>query len=571
MDVRVGALLLAQLLVGVELGKRGLQDQDVLFPGVNNSSVLTWPCGRQTIHSLVMGGQESVHGRWPWMGSLRLPKGHHCGGTLLNHRWVLSAAHCFVKNNDPYEWTVQFGEHSARPPFWNLWAFYHRYKVQDIIMYPEFKGVLFNDIALLKLSSFVTYNKYIQPICVQASSSEFQNQNNCWVTGWGFLNETNPLLPPYNLQEVEVAIINNSRCNYLFGQPSIFRGVGEDMICAGAEEGGIDSCRVQRRGPVSTQRDGSCLQAKRRALRIRPPLVLGLLSLQNCSDRVLALGTAILTRPCPEDRMRGASCLQVLLLMLLACGQPRVSSRIVGGQDARDGEWPWQASIQHRGAHVCGGSLIAPQWVLTAAHCFLRRALPSEYHVRLGALHLGAASPRALSAPVRRVLLPPDYSEDRARGDLALLQLRRPVPLSARVQPVCLPEPGSRPPPGTPCWVTGWGSLHPGVPLPEWRPLQGVRVPLLDVRACDHLYHLGTNVPRAERIVLPGNLCAGYVEGHKDACQGDSGGPLTCVKSGRWVLVGVVSWGKGCALPNRPGVYTNVATYSPWIQAHLSL
>ncbi|XP_069920199.1 serine protease 33 isoform X2 [Oryctolagus cuniculus] len=278
--------------------------------------------------------------------------------------------------------------------------------------------------------------------------------------------------------------------------------------------------------------------------------------------------------------MEGASHLWVLLLVVLgaaespgraACGQPRIPNRIVGGRDAREGEWPWQASIQRRGAHVCGAALIALQWVLTAAHCFPRRVLPSEYRVRLGALRLAPTSPRALSAPVLRVLLAPDYSEDAARGDLALLQLRRPVPVSARVQPVCLPEPGARLPIGFPCWVTGWGSLHPGVPLPAWRPLQGVRVPLLDAQDCDRLYHLGTGVPQAERIVLPGTLCAGYQEGHKDACQGDSGGPLTCVQSGHWVLVGVVSWGKGCALPNRPGVYTNVAAYSPWIRAHLSL
>lgn len=86
----------------------------------------------------------------------------------------------------------------------------------------------------------------------------------------------------------------------------------------------------------------------------------------------------------------------------------------------------------------------------------------SEYRVRLGALRLGQASPRALSVPVQRVLLHPDYSENGARGDLALLRLRRPVLLSSRVQPVCLPEPGACPPPGTPCWATGWGSLFPG-------------------------------------------------------------------------------------------------------------
>uniref|UniRef100_A0A8C4LAS2 Peptidase S1 domain-containing protein n=1 Tax=Equus asinus asinus TaxID=83772 RepID=A0A8C4LAS2_EQUAS len=255
MDVRLGALLLAQLLVGVELGKRGeLRRELPADPGVMGEDGAR-PCGRQTIHSLVMGGQESVHGRWPWMGSLRLPKGHHCGGTLLNHRWVLSAAHCFVKNNDPYEWTVQFGELSAAPSLWNLQAYQNRYQVQEIVLSPLYLGTSAYDIALLKLSS-----SYIQPVCVQASSSEFQNRNNCWVTGWGFLNETNPLLPPYNLQEVEVAIINNSRCNYLFGQPSIFRGVGEDMICAGAEEGGIDSCRGDSGGPVVCQKNGLWIQ-----------------------------------------------------------------------------------------------------------------------------------------------------------------------------------------------------------------------------------------------------------------------------------------------------------------------
>ncbi|XP_004864723.2 serine protease 33 isoform X3 [Heterocephalus glaber] len=248
--------------------------------------------------------------------------------------------------------------------------------------------------------------------------------------------------------------------------------------------------------------------------------------------------------------MRDASCLWVLFLLMpgaawtpvsAACGQPQRSSRIVGGRDAQDGEWPWQASIQHRGAHVCGGSLIAPQWVLTAGHCFPRQVLLAEYRVRLGALHLSPTPLHTLSVPVQRVLLPPDYSEDVARGDLALLQLRHPVTLSARVQPVCLPVPGSRPHSGSSCWVTGWGSLRPGVPLPEWRPLQGVRVPLLDSRTCDHLYHVGTNVPQTEHIVLPGNLCAGYVEGHKDACQpldSSSPQPLMLVPSASWCIWG---------------------------------
>ncbi|XP_031801521.1 serine protease 33-like [Sarcophilus harrisii] len=278
--------------------------------------------------------------------------------------------------------------------------------------------------------------------------------------------------------------------------------------------------------------------------------------------------------------MREFSCRQgpLLLLLLLGaaetqmfpgCGQPRMSGRIVGGRDAREGEWPWQASLQYRWAHVCGASLISRQWVLTAAHCFSRPVRLSEYTIRLGELRLARPSPQALSLHLLRVVLNANFTEDGAQGDIALIQLLRPVPFSAHILPVCLPGPGSPPPPGTPCWVTGWGSLRSGVSLPGSRPLQGVQVPLIDRRTCDRLYHVDSDTSLTEPIVLPGTLCAGYARGSKDACQGDSGGPLVCIQSGRWVLEGVVSWGKGCALPNRPGVYTSVAYYWPWIQAHL--
>ncbi|XP_074055088.1 serine protease 33-like [Macrotis lagotis] len=251
------------------------------------------------------------------------------------------------------------------------------------------------------------------------------------------------------------------------------------------------------------------------------------------------------------------------------CGQPRPAGRIVGGRDAREGEWPWQASLQYRRAHVCGASLISRQWLLTAAHCFPRPVRLSEYRVLLGALRPARPAPGALSLQLQRLVLNANFTEDGARGDLALVRLRRPVPFSARVLPVCLPESAAPPRAGTACWVTGWGSLRPGVPLPGSRPLQAAPVPLIDRQACDRLYHVDSDVPLGEPIVLPGTLCAGYARGSRDACQGDSGGPLVCIQSGRWVLEGVVSWGKGCALPNRPGVYTSVAHYWPWIQAHL--
>ncbi|XP_040491415.1 testisin-like isoform X2 [Ursus maritimus] len=275
MGARVGALLLAQLLV---FGRQEFQDGDQLFAGFENSSLLTWPCGRRKIEPRVVGGKDSELGRWPWQVSLRRGKYHRCGASLLNRRWALTAAHCFLQHSDPSKWTAQIGELSSRPSSWKVWNFYHRYRVKDIIIYPQFGGTSLKDIALLKLSSSVTYNKYIQPICVLTSSSEFQNRTDCWVTGWGDIQEDqgtvsfdcspkSSLLPfssalrsPYVLQEVPVSIVDSSRCDYALQQPSFLSNDLNDMICAGSEDGSRDACKGDSGGPLACEKKGLWIQ-----------------------------------------------------------------------------------------------------------------------------------------------------------------------------------------------------------------------------------------------------------------------------------------------------------------------
>ncbi|KAM6100846.1 serine protease 33-like [Pterocles gutturalis] len=266
--------------------------------------------------------------------------------------------------------------------------------------------------------------------------------------------------------------------------------------------------------------------------------------------------------------------LVALLVALVPCGTP-VTSRVVGGSGARAGQWPWQVSVTFRGRHVCGGSLIAPAWVLTAAHCFPPENPVSEYRVTLGVLQLLSPTPDAQVRRVAAVTRHPAYRDDGddaaaggqfgdVAGDLALARLDPPATPTRLVRPICLPGPGVRFPPGTNCTVTGWGDVRTAGPLPPPKTLQQLEVPLLGHRRCRCLYAgtsgtLGT--PAGD------TLCAGFPEGQRDACQGDSGGPLSCRVGDRWLLAGVVSWGDACGVPARPGVYTRAAAHAAWIAA----
>jgi len=235
--------------------------------------------------------------------------------------------------------------------------------------------------------------------------------------------------------------------------------------------------------------------------------------------------------------------------------------RIVGGVEARPHSHPWIVSLQQGSSHFCGGTLIAPDIVVTAAHCVFD-GNPSR--IVAGAHDQNRPDSYVQASRPAQVVYHESYDPDTTLNDIAIIKLATPFKLSAAVTLACLPAVGETVADNTVGTVAGWGLTKEGgnnvSPV-----LNQVGIPVIGTTACASSY-------RSQGVKIDGNamICGGFSQGGKDSCQGDSGGPYTFKgANGGYTLQGVVSFGIGCARPGLPGVYTKVSSYIPWIQSKI--
>lgn len=293
-------------------------------------------------------------------------------------------------------------------------------------------------------------------------------------------------------------------------------------------------------------------------------------------------------------------------------------TRVVAGDIARTGSWPWQVALikprtrrTHQGTgfrHSCSGTVIAPRWVLTAAHC-VDDLNPGDLKVLAGTHDLGQGGRRI---DVTAIRVHEDYTDVSGGSDIALLRLARAVGVASVDVPTA-DRSEALATPGTLATMIGWGGLR---PLPCWqvsgpgghecesqkRGLSGILVNVLTSYLVDivtgHLVDALADRPvqwsdvqssklmevelpligeQTCRKAYPGatidhrTLCAEMRRGREYSCQGDSGGPLVVRDDDTWVQAGVVSWGVSCAKPGRYGVYTRVGAFADWIRAETGL
>ncbi|GLH15203.1 Trypsin-7, partial [Gryllus bimaculatus] len=442
---------------------------------------------------------------------------HPLQNSLICSQWVLTAAHCRI-NNNINAYTVRAGVTNRNSKGWD-------YPVSEFTPHKWYRGANNTydyDIAVIRIRGNFTFSASVQPIrlanCMPPPGTVAH------VAGWGLFsvsgrpfhpggtnrimessaNRTHLSIP---LRTVSVPILSEDTCKWAYSHAT------PRMLCAGYPDGGKDACTFDSGGA----------------------LVAG-------GEQVgLVSGADGCGRPCKPGIYANVVYLrswitsnEVIKLSLFGF---LIKSLMFGFKKKF-----FQISLQIRGYHECGGSIISSEWVLTAAHCIYSSS--DFITVRAGTT---TREDGGTVHEVAEIVTHPSFNWTTADYDIAVMKIEGKFTFGANVQSIRLAK--SMPPPGTLADVTGWGQTFEHGPFSDT--LRVVSVPILSEDTCKWVYD----------SITPRMLCAGYSDGGKDACGCDSGGPL--VSDGE--QVGLVSWGDGCARPCKPGVYANVVNLRSWI------